>query len=133
MQIEVLVIQWIAVASIFLAGCSTSRIGRADFSAAEARIDMAIESAGPETRKHLVAAREQLKSAVQACNASAEQLDEAIKDKNDALSKAAYWKEKQRKALKELWFWRGALIISILVSLRGPLLWLARKFIGIPW
>lgn len=118
---------------LLLSGCSTTSPRVADFSAAQTRLDMAIESANPESKKHIVAAKKQLESAIAACEANSEQLEDAIKDKNEAIKEAAYWKEKQRKALKELWFWRGALIIAGLFALKGPIFWIIRKFIGIPW
>jgi hypothetical protein len=121
-------------ACLFLSACSTTSYrGAPDFTVAESRIDQAYQTADPVTRKHLDEAKKQLASAKQLCVTNTEQLEQAIKERNDALSKAEYWKTKQRKALKELWFWRGALIISILFAARGPILWLVRKFIGIPW
>ena len=128
-QIKMLII---LIIPLLLAGCSTTS-KRADFSTAEARIDMAIDAANPEAKKHLLVAKQQLKTAIDACNSSAEQLEEAVSEKNDAIKEAAYWKAKQRKALKELWFWRGALIVAVLFAARGPLLWAARKLVGIPW
>lgn len=94
---------------------------------------MAESVANPEAKKHIQEARKQLESAKQACLASAESLDQAVKDKNEAVAKAEYWKQKQRKALKELWLWRGAFIVAGLFALKGPILWVLRKFIGIPW
>lgn len=94
---------------------------------------MAESVANPEARKHIQEARKQLESAKQACLASAESLDQAVKDKNEAVAKAEYWKQKQRKALKELWLWRGAFIVAGLFALKGPILWVLRKLIGIPW
>lgn len=121
-----------ALLACALSACSSPR-GSVDFSSAESRLSMAETVANPEARRHIQEARKQLESAKQACLASAESLDEAVQDKNEAIAKAEYWKQKQRKALKELWIWRGAFIAAALFALRGPLLWLARKFIGIPW
>lgn len=118
--------------ALLVAGCASPR-GAADFSTAETRLSMAESVANPEAKKHIQEARRQLESAKQACMASAESLEQAVKDKNDAIAKAEYWKQKQRKALKELWFWRGAFIVAGLFALKGPILWLARKLIGIPW
>lgn len=123
---------WYIVALLVLVGCSTPS-GRVDFSSAEARLSMAESVANPEARKHIQEARRQLDSAKQACLATSESLEQAIKEKNEAIAKAEYWKQKQRKALKELWLWRGAAIIAGLFALKGPILWLVRKFIGIPW
>jgi len=120
------------ILALILSGCSMPR-GAADFSSTETRLSIAESVANPEAKKHIQEARRQLESAKQACLASAESLESAVKDKNEAIAKTEYWKQKQRKALKELWVWRGAFIAATLFALRGPLLWLARKFIGIPW
>ena len=120
-------------ACFFLSACSTTYKGSPDFSVAETRLDLAYRTADPATRKHLDEAKKQLASAKQLCLANTEQLEQAVKERNEALAKTEYWKAKQRKSLEELWFWRGALIISVLFAARGPILWLARKFIGIPW
>ena len=117
----------------FLSACSTTYKGSPDFSVAETRLDLAYQTADPATRKHLDEARKQLASAKQLCLTNTEQLEQAVKERNEASAKAEEWKAKQRKALKELWFWRGALIVSVLFAARGPILWLIRKFIGIPW
>ena len=122
------------VACLFLSGCSTASYkGGPNFSVAESRLDQAYQTADPVTRKHLDEARKQLASAKDLCLTNTEQLEQAVKERNEALAKSEYWKAKQRKALKELWFWRGALIVAVLFAARGPILWLARKFIGIPW
>ena len=119
---------------LFLVSCSTTSYkGSPDFSVAETRLDLAYQSADPATRKHLDEARKQLASAKQLCLTNTEQLEQAVKERNEALAKAEYWKAKQREALKELWFWRGALIVAVLFAARGPILWLVRKFVGIPW
>lgn len=122
----------ITLLGFILSGCSSPR-GGIDFSSAESRLSMAEIVANPEAKKHIQEARRQLESAKQACLASAESLDRAVREKNEAMAKAEYWKQKQRKALKELWIWRGAFIVAALFALRGPILWIARKFIGIPW
>ena len=122
------------IACLFLAGCTTTSYkGSPDFSVAETRLDEAYKTADPATRKHLDEAKKQLKAAKDLCLTNTEQLETAVKERNEALAKAEYWKAKQRKALKELWFWRGALIVSVLFAARGPILWLVRKFVGIPW
>ena len=71
--------------ALLLAGCSTPR-GAADFSSAETRLSMAESVANPEARRHIQEARKQLESAKQACIASAESLEGAIKEKNDAIA-----------------------------------------------
>jgi hypothetical protein len=121
---------------VLLCGCSTPRHS-ADFSVAEARIDEAIAVANPEAKKHLVVAKAQLETAVQACKQTSVDLDEAVKEKNEAIKDAGVWKHKQRKALKELWIYRGALIALGIWVFRGVLfggvMFVARKFVGIPW
>lgn len=122
--------------AFLLCGCSTPRHS-ADFSVAEARIDDAIAVANPEARKHLVVAKAQLESAVQACKQTSVDLEDAVKAKNEAVKEAGVWKAKQRKALKELWIYRGALIALGIWMFRGVLfggvMFVARKFVGIPW
>lgn len=121
------------IACLFLTACSTTSYkGAPDFSVAESRLEDAYKSANPETKRHLDEAKKQFKAAKDLCVANTEKLEEAVKERNEALAKAEYWEAKQRKALKELWFWRGALIVAVLFAARGPILWVARKFIGIP-
>ena len=128
--------QLLIALALLLCGCSTVRHS-ADFSVAAARIDNAIAVANPEAKKHLVVAKAQLESAVQACKQTSIDLDEAVKDKNEAIKDAGVWKSKQRKALKELWIYRGALIALGIWMFRGVLfgaiMFVARKFVGIPW
>lgn len=126
----------IPLLAVLLYGCSTPRHS-ADFSVAEARIDEAIAVANPEAKKHLVVAKAQLETAVQACKQTSVDLDEAVKEKNEAIRDAGIWKDKQRKALKELWIYRGALIALGIWMFRGfifgGIMFVARKFVGIPW
>ena len=42
------------------------------------------------------------------------QVDKQAKDLAKAQNDVVYWHSKQEKALKELWFWRGIAIVSIL-------------------
>lgn len=122
------------IACFFLTACSTTSYkGSPDFSVAETRIEEAYKSADPVTRRHLDEAKKQIQAAKELCVSNSEQLEAAVKERNEALVKVEYWKAKQRKALKELWFWRGALLVSILFAARGPIFWLARKFVGVPW
>lgn len=124
----------ICLAAVTLAGCSTTRPYKyADFSAVDARLDFAIEQADPKVKKHLEAAKKQLQSAVENCRATSEAYEQVVKEKNEAVKDAEYWKAKQRKALKELWIWRGLLIAVGLFALRGPIFWVVRKFFGIPF
>jgi len=126
------------LACLFLSGCTTvSSRGLPNFTTTEARLDAASAVANPEAKKHIEAAKEQLKFAKEACYANTEALEQAIKEKNEAVKNAVVWKEKQRKALKELWIYRGAIIALVLWVFRGFLfsgvMAIARKFVGIPW
>ena len=88
------------LACIFLAGCSTTSYkGSPDFSVAETRLEEAYKSADPATRKHLDEAKKQLKAAKELCLTNTESLEAAVKERNEAVAKAEYWKAKQRKAL----------------------------------
>lgn len=123
----------LAIVAVFTGCSSLPKRSSADFSTVEARMDAARRVANPEAKAHILEAEKQLKAAKDACLASVAELEEAIQERNKAVNEARVWKEKQRKALKELWFWRGALIVSVIFAARGPIFWLARKFIGIPW
>ena len=124
------------LACLILSGCTTvSSKGLPNFSTTEARLDAASAVANPEAKAHIKAAREQLQAAKEACYANTESLEQAIKEKNEAVKDAVVWKEKQRKALKELWIYRGAIIALVLWVFRGFLfsgaMAIARKFVGI--
>ena len=126
------------LACILLAGCSTlPRNNYPSFASTEARLDAASSVANPEAKVHIEAARAQLKAAKDACYANTEALEQAIKEKNEAVKDAVVWKEKQRKALKELWIYRGAIIALVLWTFRGfifgGVMFVARKFVGVPW
>lgn len=41
------------------------------------------------------------------------QVERQTKELSKAQEEALYWHEKQKKALKELWFWRGILLVSV--------------------
>ena len=124
----------LAIFLLCLSSCSSvSHRGSADFSAAEASLIAAESKANPEAKAEIRIARAQVDAAKKACDANWKSLDECVRDKNEAIAKAEYWKAKQRKALKEIWIWRGAALVAILAALRGPIFWLLRKFVGIPW
>jgi len=128
----------IILACLILSGCTTvSSKGYPNFSTTEARLEAASSVANPEAKAHIEAAREQLKAAKEACYANTEALEQAIREKNEAIKEAAVWKEKQRKALKELWIYRGAILAFVLWTFRGAIfggvMFVARKFVGIPW
>ena len=126
------------VVALLFTGCSTvSQKRLPDFSTTEARLDAAMLVANPEAKVQIQKAREQLESAKSLCVSNTLQLEEAVRDKNEAQTQSEYWKAKQRKALKELWIYRGALIALGLFIFRnwifGGVACIARKFVGIPW
>jgi hypothetical protein len=127
-------LRFLAIAFL-LAGCSTTRTTQSpEFGGVTRRIS-AVEQAAergdiPAVRKQVQALKDQLESAQAACEAQAGDYDRIVKEAND-------WKAKQRKALKELWIYRGALIALVLFLFRnwifGGIMFVARKFVGIPW
>ena len=126
------------LACFVLAGCTTvSSKGLPNFSTTEARLNAASAVANPEAKAHIEAAKAQLQAAKEACYANTEALEQAVKEKNEAVKDAGVWKEKQRKALKELWVYRGAIIALLLWVFRGFLfsgvMFVVRKFVGTPW
>jgi predicted kinase len=128
----------LVLVALLLSGCTTvSSKGFPNFTSTEARLDAASSVANPEAKAHIQAAKEQLKAAKEACYANTEALEQSIKEKNEAVKDAAVWKEKQRKALKELWVYRGAIIALVLWTFRGFIfsgaMFVARKFVGVPW
>lgn len=84
----------------------------------------------PTAKKQVKELKSQLQSAQAACEAQSYDYDKVVKEAND-------WKAKQRKALKELWIYRGAIIALVLFLFRnwifGGIMFIARKFVGIPW
>ena len=119
-----------------LAGCSTMRQSPS-FDRAYSYLDQASDSATGKTAEAIKKAKEQIIAADKACSANTQALDDAVKNKNEAIKDAEVWKQKQRKALKELWIYRGAIIALVLWTFRGALfggvMFVARKFVGVPW
>lgn len=119
-----------------LAGCATTARSP-NFSSAHVYLDQAEGSATGETLTSIKKAKTQLVAAEQACKTNTDLLDKSIRELNEQVGKAEYWKEKQRKALKELWIYRGAIIALVLWVFRGWIFsgvgFVARKFIGVPW
>jgi len=120
---------------VILAGCSSLRTQQAPEFGGVTRKLSAVEQAAergdiPAVRKQVQALKDQLESAQAACEAQSGDYDRVVKQAND-------WKAKQRKALKELWIYRGALIALGLFLFRrwifGGIMFIARKFVGIPW
>lgn len=120
---------------LILAGCTSTRTQQApEFGGVTRRLS-AVEQAAergdiPAVRKQVEALKDQLESAQAACESQASDYDRVVKEANA-------WKAKQRKALKELWIYRGALIALGLFLFRnwifGGIMFIVRKFVGIPW
>jgi hypothetical protein len=120
---------------LLLTGCSTIRPKSSpEFGGVTHKVD-AVEQAVnagdlPAIKKEFNGLKSQLSSAQAACEAQASDYERIAKEAND-------WKAKQRKALKELWIYRGALIALGLWIFRGfifgGIMFVARKFVGIPW
>ena len=123
------------VIGFLLGGCASTKTANSpEFGGVTRRIS-AVEQAAergdiPAVRKQVQALKDQLESAQAACEAQSNDYDKVVKEAND-------WKAKQRKALKELWIYRGALIALGLFLFRnwifGGIMFIARKFVGIPW
>jgi hypothetical protein len=121
---------------ICIVGCSTTSSKRSagDFNRVDFYLEQVAEAKTVEDARKLAdKAKAQLVSAKEVCASNTEELDRVTKELNEANKNVDYWKGKQRKALKELWFWRGALIVVGLFAMKGPIFWVVRKFVGIPW
>lgn len=127
----------LVILAFLLAGCSTTSPKSPNFSSAHAYLDQAEEASSGKALDAIKKAKDQLAGAEQACVTNTQLLDQAVKDLNEQVGKVEYWKAKQRKALKELWIYRGALIALGLFAFRGVIFgaigFIARKFIGVPW
>ena len=120
--------------------CSTTTPKRSsgDFNRVDVYLEQVAEAKTVEDAKKLAEkAKAQLVSAKQVCVSNTDELDRVTKELNEATKNADYWKAKQRKALKELWIYRGALIALGLWVFRGWIFggvgFIARKFVGVPW
>lgn len=98
-----------------------------------AYLDEAQKSSNGSVSMAIQKAKEQLATAEQACADNTKLVDQYAKEISILQGKADYWKQKQRKALKELWIWRGLFIGVLVFAARGPILWGLRKLVGIPW
>ena len=54
-----------------------------------------------------------IKDIITAVDAYEAQVDQQSKDLAKAQNDSAYWREKQVKALKELWWWRGMALVGV--------------------
>ena len=101
----------IVLASILLIGCAHQ--DKASYTAPSVvGVRTSIEKLKPLiTTPAGSAVIKELNSAVDTYQA---QVDQQAKDLAKAQNDVVYWHQKQEKALKELWFWRGIAIVSIL-------------------
>lgn len=122
---------------ICLAGCASTSVKNPSFDRAYSYLDEASSATTGKAAEAIAKARTQIIAADKACAANTQALDDSVKDKNEAIKEAGVWKQKQRKALKELWIYRGAIIALVLWTFRGALfggvMFVARKFVGVPW
>jgi hypothetical protein len=123
----------IVIVSLVLGGCASTPPKNPSFDRTWVYLDEAERNSSGGVSNAIKKAKEQLAAAEQACIGNTKLVDQYAKDIAVLQGKADYWREKQRKALKELWVWRGLLIGVIIFAARGPILWGIRKLVGIPW
>lgn len=126
------VMKFLILLSILMAGCSTIP-KNPSFDRTWAYLDEAERASSGNVSTAIKRAKEQLATAEQACSDNTKLVDQYAKEISILQGKADYWKQKQRKALKELWIWRGLFIGVLIFAARGPILWGIRKLVGIPW
>ena len=100
----------IGCASIILIGCAhpeKTTYTAPSVVAVRASVEKLKPLVKPEGKKEV----SNLESAITAYEV---QVDQQAKDLAKAQNDVVYWHSKQEKALKELWFWRGIAIVSIL-------------------
>ena len=99
----------IVCASIFLIGCAHNE--KASYSAPSV---VAVKTGVEKLRQYI---RPEGQLAVKELSDAITTYQKQVDDQSSALAKAqndvVYWHEKQIKALKELWLWRGIAILSI--------------------
>lgn len=95
----------------------SSAQAKAELLEAKAPADLKPEIA--ELRVELTAAQAALGSYAAEVSKQTDQLNQAIDEKNSAVADAQNAWSKQRKALKELWFWRGLATLIAGVVLLG--------------
>lgn len=116
-----------------LSGCASVSPKNPSFDRTWVYLDEAEKSSSGNVATAIKKAKEQLAAAEQACADNTKLVDQYAKEISILQGKADYWKQKQRKALKELWVWRGLFIGVLIFAARGPILWGLRKLVGIPW
>lgn len=123
----------ILIPIFLLAGCASVLPKNPSFDRTWVYLDQAEKSSSGNVSTAIKKAKEQLAAAEQACADNTKLVDQYAKEISILQGKADYWKQKQRKALKELWIWRGLFIGVLIFAARGPILWGLRKLVGIPW
>lgn len=118
---------------LFLSGCASVSPKNPSFERTWVYLEEAEKSSSGNVSTAIKKAKEQLAVAQQACADNTKLVDQYAKEISILQGKADYWKQKQRKALKELWIWRGLFIGVLIFAARGPILWGLRKLVGIPW
>lgn len=120
-------------AIMLLAGCASVPSKNPSFDRTWVYLDEAEKASSGSVSVAIKKAKEQLASAERACADNTKLVDQYAKEISILQGKADYWKQKQRKALKELWVWRCLFIGVLIFAARGPILWGLRKLVGIPW
>ena len=124
---------FILIIPLVLSGCASVSPKTPSFDRTWVYLDEAEKKSSGPAAESIKRAKEQLAAAEQACADNTKPVDQYAKEISMLQGKADYWKQKQRKALKELWVWRGAFLAALLFAARGPILWGLRKIVGIPW
>ena len=124
---------FIFIIPLVLFGCASVSPKTPSFDRTWVYLEEAEKKSSGSVAESIKRAKEQLAAAEQACTDNTRLVDQYAKEISMLQGKADYWKQKQRKALKELWVWRGAFLAALLFAARGPILWGLRKLVGIPW
>jgi len=101
----------IVCASIILIGCASNKEKVSYTAPSVVAVRTSVEKLKPLVKQEGQKALSNLESAITNYEA---QVDQQSKELNKAQNDVVYWHSKQEKALKELWFWRGIAIVSIL-------------------
>jgi len=101
----------IVCASIILIGCASNKEKETYAAPSVVAVRTSVEKLKPLVKPEGQKAISNLESAITSYEV---QVDKQAKDLAKAQNDVVYWHDKQEKALKELWFWRGIAIVSIL-------------------
>jgi hypothetical protein len=76
---------------------------------------VAVKSGIERLKPHITnsAGNAAIKEIITAVEAYEVQVDQQAKDLAKAQNDSVYWREKQVKALKELWWWRGIALVAV--------------------